>query len=63
MISELIHVAEIDGACHVLGRRHMHTGFWWGNMKEWDHSEDLGPRWENNIKMDLQEIGWEGVSR
>jgi len=38
LICELIHVAEMDGACHMLGRRHMHTGFWWGNMKEWDHS-------------------------
>ena len=31
------------------------TGFWWGNLKERDH---LGrPKWEDNIKMDLQEVG------
>ena len=41
----------------------MHTGFWWGNMKEQDHPEDLCSRWEDNIKMDVQEIGWEGVGR
>jgi len=27
----------------------MHTGFWWGNLKERDYLED--------IKMDLTEIG------
>jgi len=32
-----------------------YTGFWWGNMRERDHLE--GPdRWEDNIKMDLQEV-------
>jgi hypothetical protein len=47
----------------VFGRRHMHTGFWWGNMKERDHFDYVGCGWEDNIKMDLQEIGFEGVSR
>jgi len=23
------------------GRREMHSGFWWGNLKERDHLEDL----------------------
>jgi len=27
---------------HILGRTEMHAGFWWGNMKERDHIEDLG---------------------
>jgi hypothetical protein len=37
------------------------TGFWWGNLKEGDHSRDPGMRWEDNIKMDLQEVGCGGV--
>jgi hypothetical protein len=24
------------------GRREIHTGFWWGNLKEKDYLEDLG---------------------
>jgi hypothetical protein len=38
----------------------MCTGFWWGNLRESDH---WGPRhrWEDNIKMDLQEVGCEGM--
>jgi len=36
--------------------------FWWGNLRERDHLEDLH-KWEDNIKMDLQEVvcevmGW-----
>jgi hypothetical protein len=26
----------------VWGRREMHTGFWWGKLKESDHLDDLG---------------------
>ena len=36
----------------------MHTGFWWVNLKERDHLEDIGVRWEDNIKVDLQDVGW-----
>jgi len=39
----------------------MHTKFWSKNLKESDHSEDLGTDWEDNIRMDLKEVGWEGV--
>ena len=38
----------------------MHTGFWWGNLREGDHLEDPGIDWEDNIKMDLQEVGGGG---
>ena len=40
----------------------IHTGFWWGNLRV----EPLGRprcRWEDNINMDLQEMGrraWTG---
>ena len=27
--------------CHVWGRKERDTGFWWGNLKEEDHLEDL----------------------
>jgi hypothetical protein len=39
------------------GIDHMHIGFGWGNMRERDHSVRPECRWENNIKIYLQEIG------
>jgi hypothetical protein len=27
---------------HVWGREEAHTGFWWGNLRERDHFEDIG---------------------
>jgi len=45
----------------VRGRREACTELWWGNLRERDQ---LG-RWEDNIKMDLQEVGcgvWTGSS-
>jgi hypothetical protein len=35
----------------------MYTGFWWGNLRERDHLENPGVRWQDNIKMDLREVG------
>jgi len=40
----------------VWGRGEVCTGFWWGHLRERDHWGDPG-RWEDNIKMDLQEVG------
>ena len=34
----------------------MHTGFWWGNLRERDHLEDLC-RWQD-VKISLREVGW-----
>ena len=31
--------------------RQLCVGFWWGNLRE-----TLGYRWEDNIKMDFQEV-------
>jgi len=43
---------------HVWGRGEVYTRFWWGNLRERDHLEDPRHRCEDNIKMDLQEVGW-----
>jgi hypothetical protein len=39
----------------------MHIGYWWESEKERDHWEDPRRRWVDNIKLDLREIGWDGV--
>jgi hypothetical protein len=36
----------------------MHIGYWWESQKERDYWED---QWVDNIKMDVREIGWDGV--
>jgi len=30
---------EFESVAH-MGKRRMHTGFWWGNLKERDHLEN-----------------------
>jgi hypothetical protein len=42
-------------------RGNVHTRLWWGNLSDRDHVEDTGRRWQDNIKMDLQEVGWRGM--
>jgi hypothetical protein len=37
----------------------VHTGFWWEDLRERDHLEDLGMVGKNKIKMNNVEIGWE----
>ena len=37
-----------------------YTGFWLGNLRERDHLGDRR-RWQDNIKMDFQEVGWGGM--
>ena len=36
------------------------TGFWWGSLREEDGAGDRR-RWEDNIKMDLHEVGCGGM--
>jgi hypothetical protein len=42
---------------NVWGKRGVHTGFWWADLREGHHGTTRH-RWEDNIKMDLQEVGW-----
>jgi hypothetical protein len=35
----------------------VHTRFWWEDLREDDHLGDRR-RWEDNIKIDLEEVGW-----
>ena len=43
---------------HVWRKGEVCTRFWWGNLRERDHwgDQDVDGR-EDNIKMDLQEVG------
>jgi len=44
-------------ACMVERRGEVYTGFWWGRPEGKRPLGRLRRRWEN-IKMDLQEVGW-----
>jgi hypothetical protein len=35
--------------------------FWSENLKGRDHSEDPRCRWNDNIRMNVREVGWESV--
>ena len=37
-----------------------HTGFWWGNLEGKRPLVRPRCKWEDNIEMDLQEVGWGG---
>jgi hypothetical protein len=46
---------------HEWGRLGMHVGYWW---KSQEGKRPLGGprcRWVDNIKMDLRELGWDGM--
>ena len=42
---------------HVWRKREVCTRFWWGNLRGKRPMGKLRRRWEDNIKMDLQEMG------
>jgi len=46
-----------------LGRGEACTGFWWGNLTGKNPLGRPRHRWEDNIKMDLQEVGCGGMDR
>jgi hypothetical protein len=39
-------------------RGEVYRGFWWGNMREKRPLGRPGRRLEDNIKVDLQKVGW-----
>jgi hypothetical protein len=41
----------------ITSRREVHTGFWWANLRNRD-AWKTRCRGEDNIKIDLQEVGW-----
>jgi hypothetical protein len=43
------------------GRKGMHTGFLWEGQKEERPQERPRRGWDDNIKMDLREMGWGGM--
>jgi hypothetical protein len=47
---------------HAWGRGEVLTGFWLGGPKVRDHWEDLGVGGEDNIKLELREIGIDGAN-
>jgi hypothetical protein len=46
------------GACGTYGGE-VRTGFWWEKSEVKRLLGRLRRRWEDNIKMDMKEIGWE----
>ena len=66
-IVRVIKSRRMRWAGHVsrMGERRGVYRFWWGNLRERPHGRPRR-RWEDNIKMDLRELGcgaWAGSSR
>jgi len=52
----------MGGECSTYrGKGELYTGLWWGNLSKREHLGRPRRRWEDNIKMDLQEVGWGGM--
>jgi len=47
------------GRVELWGTREVHTGYWWGHLRESDYLEDPDERWDDNIKINLQGMGWD----
>jgi len=53
---------EMDGTHSTYGGEELNKGFWWGGLRDGDHLDDPGVgEGRDNIKMDLQEVLWEGT--
>jgi hypothetical protein len=52
----------MGGVCNMHGRDKKCTKIFIGRHEEKRPLERPRRRWEDNIKMDIKEIGWEGVN-
>jgi len=52
---------RLVGLVAVMRRGEVCTGFWWGNLRERDPFGRPRRRWEDNNKIDLQEVGCGGT--
>ena len=43
------------------GTGEVHRAFWWEDLIEGGHSEKPRLKWDDNIKIDLQKVGLEGM--
>jgi hypothetical protein len=57
ILSDSITKNKMSGARSTWWRGEEHTGFWSGNLRERPHGR-YRCEWEDNIKTDLQEVGW-----
>jgi len=57
-IVRVIKSRRMRWAGHGGGRRDVHTGFWWGNLRERDHLEDQGL--DGRIILKLISKKWDG---
>jgi hypothetical protein len=46
---------------HVWGRGEVHTGFWWGDLRDRNHLDDICIDGRIILKMDLEEVEWGGM--
>jgi hypothetical protein len=50
----------MGGACSTYeGKGEVHTGFWWGDLRERDHLEELGADWKIILEWIFKM--WDGV--
>jgi hypothetical protein len=50
---------DIPHSCDTYGGTgEVYTGFWRRDLMYGDLFEDLGAGWEDDIKSDIQEVGW-----
>jgi hypothetical protein len=59
-LDDQIEKNEIGRVCSTYGETKTHTGFWWGKLGK-TFTGNLRSRWEDNIKMHVQEVGWVGM--
>jgi hypothetical protein len=64
-IVQVIKSRRMRWAGHVarMGRGEAYIGFWWGIREGKRPLGGPGRRWEDNIKMDFQEVGFGGINR